>query len=369
MKSTRQSSFVFLAAAAIATGLLLTSTTRATVTIQWAAVGDAGNPGDVQPGDTFGSVATPYLISKHEVTNAQYVEFLNAKDPTGANTLQLYNSQMSTYVASGGINFTAGNANGNKYSIKLDQGNKPVTFVSWYDSVRFANWLNNGQGSGDTESGAYTLEGGTPLPNNASSIARNGGASVFLPSEDEWYKAAYYKGGGTNAGYWDYPTQTDDVPISDQPPGAFAPTNSANYLNNDGVANGYNDGWAVTGSTSFSSTQNYLSDVGAYAASVSAYGTFDQAGNVWEWNESLIDSPAHRFRGGAWALDAEPLPASYRGIYYDATLDDFRSGFRVASVPEPAGMVLWLVGGMMLARRRRNYSIALMQSAGARGVS
>ena len=57
----------------------------------------------------------------------------------------------------GGISFNAGNANGSKYSVISGSGNHPVNYVSWYDAIRFANWLNNGQGSGDTETGAYTL--------------------------------------------------------------------------------------------------------------------------------------------------------------------------------------------------------------------
>ena len=79
------------------------------------------------------------------------------------------------------------------YTAKPNMGDKPVNFVSWYDAIRFANWLNNGQGDGDTETGAYTLLGGTPTPSNGSSITRNPGATWFLPSEDEWYKAAYYQ--------------------------------------------------------------------------------------------------------------------------------------------------------------------------------
>lgn len=55
--------------------------------------------------------------------------------------------------------------------------------------TRISNWLHNGQGSGDTESGAYTLEGGTPIPTNGATVTRNGGASVFLTSEDEWYRS------------------------------------------------------------------------------------------------------------------------------------------------------------------------------------
>ena len=86
-----------------------------------------------------------------------------------------------------------------------------MVWVSFFDCVRFANWMNNGQGNASTESGAYTLLGGTATPSNATTITRNAGANIFLPSENEWYKAAYYKGGGTNAGYWDFATQSSNA--------------------------------------------------------------------------------------------------------------------------------------------------------------
>ncbi len=214
--------------------------------------------GEVQSQGTFGAVSSVYRISKHEVTNAQYTEFLNAADPMGANTLALYNSLMSANE-SGGINFNSGAANGSKYQLKTGQGNNPVIYVSFFDGMRFINWLENGQptGGSGTESGVYTIGSGV-------SETRAPGATFFIPSEDEWYKAAYHKNDGVTANYWDYPTSTDAVPYSDQPPGSGAPTqsNTANFFKDDGIANGYDDGFAVTGSTSVSLT-NYLTDVGA----------------------------------------------------------------------------------------------------------
>ena len=88
--------------------------------------------------------------------------------------------------------------------------NRPVNYVSFWDACRFANWLHNGQptgaqGAGTTETGAYTLDGYNGI--DGRTIQRNAGWKWAVTSEDEWYKAAYYKGGSTNAGYWDYPTQ------------------------------------------------------------------------------------------------------------------------------------------------------------------
>src|SRR4029077_3612529 len=120
-------------------------------------------------------------------------------------------------------------------------------------------------------------------------VSRNAGAKWFIPSESEWYKAAYYdpnKLGGP--GYWNYATGTNATPTSG-PPGSTP--NTANYY---GAA-----GYAVTGSLNFSHSQNYLTDVGAYTASPSPYGTFDQSGLVSQWNELLTDGSFRGERGGS----------------------------------------------------------------------
>jgi len=119
---------------------------------------------------------------------------------------------------------------GYSYSVASDWANRPVNYVSYWDSCRFANWLGNRQLTGaqnasTTERGAYTLDGyNGPL---GGSIQRNAGATWAVTSEDEWYKAAYYKGGGTTAGYWDYPTKSNTAPANQVL--ATDPGNSANY--------------------------------------------------------------------------------------------------------------------------------------------
>ena len=110
--------------------------------------------------------------------------------------------------------------------------NCPIFGVNWGDAARFCNWLQNGQptsaeGPGTTETGAYTLNGAITL-SALMAITRNAGASYFLPSENEWYKAAYYKGGGINAGYWTYPTQSNSTPSNVL---SATGTNNANYYN------------------------------------------------------------------------------------------------------------------------------------------
>ena len=331
--------------------LLATAISAQGVTIETVPVGNAANLPD---STGFGSVPYSFRIGTHEVTNAQYVEFLNSVDSTGANTLALYEITMSA-DARGGITFTSGAANGSKYNVKSGRDNNPVVFVSWYDSIRFANWMNNGMGSGGTENGAYTLLGGTPTPSNANSITRNPGAKWWLPSENEWYKAAYHKDDGMTGNYWDYPTSTDAEPFSDQPPGTDAPdpSNTANFYKIDGAANGYDDGYAATGSPSFNGTQNYLTDVGAYTSALSPYGTFDQGGNVWEWNEALISSSFRGIRGGSWCGFCSGSPHVSSRASALAEGGAINVGFRVASIPEPSTLLLTITAFATFLTQRR----------------
>jgi formylglycine-generating enzyme required for sulfatase activity len=326
--------------------------------ISTVPVRNPGNPADTRyDANGYGSVDYSFRIGKYEVTNAEYVEFLNGVDPTGANTLALYDPGMTTN-SNGGIEFNSGAASAEKYSIKPGRGNNPVGLVTWFDTIRFVNWLHNGQGSGDTESGAYTLLGGTPSPSNGA-ITRNVGAKWFLPNEDEWYKAAYHKNDGVTGNYWDYPTATNEEPYSDQPPGLDAPNpaNTANFGKDDGITNGYNDGYAVTGTSSNDPSQNYLTDVGAYTFSQSAYGTFDQGGNIYEWNETFINS----FRGIRGGSFAPPIPERLHASYFDPLLKNSWSmifplpglGFRVATViPEPSSILMAAVAALVLSCRR-----------------
>ncbi|MCD6460428.1 SUMF1/EgtB/PvdO family nonheme iron enzyme, partial [bacterium] len=175
--------------------------------------------------------------------------------------------------------------------------------------------------------------------------ARNSEADYWLPSENEWYKAAYYSPDGT---YYDYATGTDTKPNNNTP--ANDTGNSANYDN---------DGYTLGG-------PYYSTEVGSYDESASPYGTYDQTGNVWEWNETLISSYYRGLRGGSWSSFANDLLSSYRSyIYFHGPTSEGSSiGFRVASsfagdeggaVPEPLsiGLVLLSVGGLVLRRAKR----------------
>lgn len=321
--------FAALAMLAVSAGL------SQAVTIEWVTVEDPNNAPDVQVmGDGtrgYGAVEYAYRISKYEVTNGQYRELLNAVAKT--DTYELYSGSMHSSPF-GGITQT-GTPGNYVYLAKDGDPNwdkKPVSFVTWYDCVRFANWLHNGQRTGEqdattTEDGAYTFTGETSVGD------RNVGATVFLPNENEWYKAAYYKGGGTNAGYWDYATQSDTRP-DNNPPSADS-GNSANYYD-------YDESRYAVG------PPYYSTDVGAYTLSESGYGTFDQSGNLVEWNETLVEPGRRGQRDTFWGGDASYMAASFRDHTYPTNYDHSR-GFRVAAiVPEPSTITLLAMGCVAL---------------------
>jgi formylglycine-generating enzyme required for sulfatase activity len=304
--------------------LLSASADVRAVTLDLVTIGDPNNDADVVAGlGLFGRVTNTYRISRTEITNAQYVEFLNAK--AAADPLELFNTSMS-FSSDGGI-VRSGVPGAYNYAVKATAtgvgpggtnygyADKPVAYVTWYDAIRFANWMSNGQGSGSTETGAYTLLGNMSVPSNADSITRNAGASWYLPNENEWYKAAYYA--AASSSYFDYPTS------SNAPPNNALPTsdtgNSANFLSTS----------TTTGDPGYPFTP-----VGAYQLSDSPYGTFDQGGNVAEWTETFATTGKRIRRGGAWNTTSGSLSVGVREVM-TAGLENNSTGIRLAAALPP----------------------------------
>jgi formylglycine-generating enzyme required for sulfatase activity len=324
----------------------------ALITIETVPVGDVGNPNDPATGNLYGGVSYFYRIGKHEVTTGQYVAFLNAVAATDTYGLYTNGGPFNMFGIA-----RSGTSGSYQYSV-IYSPNHPV-IVYWGNAARFANWLHNGQPTGPqnentTEDGAYTLNGAV-TDTALSTVSRNNGATFFIPSENEWYKAAYHQPasqGGDSDHYWNYPMRTNSVPYSDEPAGA-TPDNMrvGNFFKDDHIENGYDDGYAIT-LPPFTNRPR-VTEVGSYIDSPSYYGTFDQGGNVWEWNETLVIQRVHGHRGGEFAKDEESLRATVRGNF---GLGLVPTGFRVATiVPEPGTAMLAVVAGALmcvLPRRR-----------------
>lgn len=221
------------------------------------------------------------------------------------------------------------------------------------------------QSAGTTEQGAYTLDGKT----TGSQVARNtinpntGVTPTFaLPTENEWYKVAYYKGGGTTAGYWNYATQNDTPPGNDL---LTSGSNSANYFSTGNPSNLPNthDRFTInSGDNDF--LLSHLTAVGMFAGTTTAYGVYDMNGNAFSWLETPVnpfDIEGTYVRGGTWDQREGVTSFSRNSRVYTGNYDSNPNiGIRLVSVtavPEPSTCALALAGlaygGYSLLRRRK----------------
>ena len=299
----------------------------AAVQVALSRVGDPGNSADPLTG--FGAVAYSFQIGSKEITIAQYTAFLNAvakRDPH-----RLFDGAMQSDLNIAGIR-RRGREGTYSYSVIANDGNsgeRPITYVSWFDAARFANWMANGQPIGPqsrftTEDGAYALHGGDGKAPARNAINPNTGAppSFFLPSENEWYKAAYYSPllNNNSGGYHLYPTQSNTAPSNAISTGG---SNEANLANNFV--------FYTTQSKVYDPISNYLSAAGNFAASPSFYGTYDQAGSVYEWNDLNGALASERgLRGGYWFSGGQSAMATTFSIA-SPEREASDAGFRLAA--------------------------------------
>jgi hypothetical protein len=287
-----------------------------------------GNPGNAADDTGLGAVGYTYSISTYEVTVAQYTEFLNAV--AASDPYALYNPIMGTTAFGGPFLTQSGSDGSYTYSAVSGKEDQPVRLVSLYDTMRFCNWLSNGQGSGSTETGSYDMAVGLW-------VERESSATWVLPSEDEWYKAAYYD--PDTGTYYDYPNGTDDVPA--EPTDGTSPR----------VFN--------FGDTPFWQGTVVFTDMGDTTGQ-SPYGTYDQGGNVYEWTDTIpapLQGPQRAMMGGHFSSPATGLEASATPPGYLPHIEGESFGFRVAYViPEPSTFLMLTLGGIGLLLHGRNHN-------------
>ena len=149
---------------------------------------------------------------------------------------------------------------------------------------------------------------------------RNSNAYYFIPTEDEWVKAAYWN--STNLQTWANASSSDLVSGSPDP-------TKWNYSPSAG-----SEPWNVG------------------SGSEELNGTYDMMGNVWEWNETLSHGSDLGIRGGAYASGAGTTLSSSFLSDKDPYIEDNDIGFRVASIPEPTTLLLLGLGGVLIRKRR-----------------
>ena len=288
-------------------------------------VDDAGNDADPKTG--YGAVANSFSIARHDVTADQYCAFLNAV-ATNGDPYGLYDPRMGTDENVKCITRTIKKGVSTYFVIQDDKnrGQFPITYVSLYSAARFCNWLQNGFPSTDplhqsTETGAYALNKTT------GPLERTEGAVYFIPNEDELYKSIYYKGGGLHEDYYPYPNRSMRYPANT----IGQANDEANCRNSFGYGS--------------RSEAPYVTPVGLFSTSLSAYGANDTGGNVDQWTTQpdKADSTDYVIRGGSWAstytydwlfATNDLQKESRRSV--NATTQCNTLGFRVASSSDSA---------------------------------
>ena len=297
-----------------------------TFTMTFEPIGNPGNAADTTGSpNPAGSVGYHYNMGKYEVSR----DMINKANAVG--NLGITLNDMTSFGGNG--------------------ANRPATGVSWNEAARYVNWLNTSQGY--TPAYKFDFQPGQPgysaLANitiwqasdpgyNSANEFRNSQAKYFLPSMDEWYKAAYYdpSANGGVGGYWNFPTGSDSAPTA--------------------VSGGTAPGTAVYGQPSAQGPADITN-----AGGLSPYLVMGMGGNVWEWEETESDlvnnspSSARGVRGGNWNLNSSNLSASNRLSNNPSSVSS-SVGFRVASIPEPSSAVLLTLATVGLWQRRKRSS-------------
>jgi len=357
-RASRRSHRTLAAAVAAGALVLLTARVRAQVDpvsgIDFVTITHPGNApwqGDGTPDDMAigrGGVNYEYRIGRFEVTTAQYVEFLNAA----------FDRPQADWIphlfAPGGAGFAATPTTptapgGRRWSVPAGAEMMPVGATDWRSAAIYANWLHNGKSLDRSAflGGAYDVStfGYQQLPNGVLAFTdqaqRSPGARYFIPTLDEWIKAAHWspdRFGPGQPGYFTYSNASDSPYVGGLPP-SMGGVGTANF--------GFDQG-------------AFTVPLGAYTGVTSPWGLYDVAGGSLEWTESIRTinhGGRYRIKDGSYRTSSLNYGLIDTIRYFDDDLPNSApvgNGLRIAAaVPAPSPLGGLAVVLLLMQRRRR----------------
>jgi len=289
-----------------------------------------------------GSVPYEYRIGRTEVTTSQWLEFVNAFTMRadfdfGLDLLPTFwGARLDGSYSGPGLRWTL-------RSDVASPGMLPVQDINWRHAGQFCNWLHNNKipEFSALTTGAYDTttwgNDGREFTDDADHLP---GARFWIPSLDEWMKAAHHdpdRYGDGQEGWWLYPNGTDE-PLIGGPPGAGGGQTSAGVIPDEP--------WG-----------EYDIPLGAYPDVRSPWGLLDASGGAREWTEYVFwpglqyDRGLAGSRAGSDAFGDSWL-FDHVSVYGGSHPQGSGGGLRLASsVPPPSGA--WLLGGAILLYQRR----------------
>lgn len=299
--------------------------------IDFVTVGDPGNA-PVPPEffeyftpQPWGSVGYDYRIARTELSLGQWHEFVTAYLPHYDGTINSALTSSKMRVSFGQVLYNVGY-----------QPDHPAD-MSWEFAARYCNWLHNGKvnEAWAFESGAYDTSTFYEDEHGVyhHQLAHSPDARYWIPTHDEWVKAAHYdpnRHGPGDGGYWIYPNASDE-PLIPGLPEEGGETNA-----------GY---------------QTPRTPIGAYPDVQSPWGLLDVSGGVREWTSTMRTPTVLKVyvrateSGGSfpelWDRVDFDQSASVRGVAPT-------TGLRIAAaVPAPASACALGLFAFALAPRRR----------------
>jgi formylglycine-generating enzyme required for sulfatase activity len=331
--------------------------------IDFVTIGSPGNApwqGNGTPGDYSvgrGEVDYSYRIGRYEVTTAQWCEFMNAAldRPVNDRIPGVFAPTQWAAVATTPVN------GGQRFTVPVGRDMLPVGGIDWRTCAIFCNWLCNGKSlqrsaflNGAYDVSTFGYQGSSGIFTDQ--FTHNPGAAYYIPSLDQWLKAAHYDPNryAQGQGGWWVSSNSTNGPIPYGPPGVNVRISPPPYgPDPNGPLAQANAGWAFE----FPGYDPHSIPLGAYP-STNAWGLFDTAGGTSEWTEEAIYAsgvfPIHRLiAGSAWVNGGDDRLYTYGGDFPSIALSDY--GFRIAAaVPSPPSCgVVWILAVSSAWRRRR----------------